>query len=1001
MKLFLFRGEHYFVIIFFSLFTSSAQSQGVEYVPTPQEADSLKTILQTTNNDTLKMVICKNLAIYYHSKEVKTSYLYNEQRLKLAQKLHQKIWEGQALELRAFYDENDSVPKLLESLKAAKIICDNEENEKNMYIEPRRTQFSTPHTARIALSAQIEAQNAYLFRRTGKCAESAQGFFKAIKISESINDEAKLCAYYSGLQQSYRCLEKQDSAEWAANKAIYFSKKTGTKDDLFINYSFLATIYTKKKDFATAKKYLLEALKVTKELNSSVKEAYTYMMMAFLFRDSHRPDSTILYYKKAKETYIQWMGYPPNAYYDIYLGISDAFKEKGKIDSAYYYLQLSVKATEGLYHKDNDNLKKMQNFYLEEQKKLKDAEKKNIQQQNYGLLAGLGLFAFIGFILNRNNRQKQKANAKLQITLKELEVTQNQLIEKEHIATDAAARLQELDNVKTRLYTNITHEFRTPLTIILGVTQNVQETLARSGNFKSSPNVDVDLSTIKRNGQNLLTLVNQMLDLSKLESGALALHYQQGDVVTFIKYLTESFHSLAENKNLTIQFHSDADSFLMDYDEIRLQQVVSNLLTNAIKFTPENGKIDVVLECRDAIHRVSTLILKIKDNGIGISDSELPYIFDRFYQADTSATRHGEGTGIGLALTQELVKLMEGSIAVKSVLGEGTEFTVELPVRRDAIHRVLINQQFEPMNHVFTETQNVWETSKVSRTFRNHEQTDAIYRVSTILIADDNVDVRTYISSILSTDYNLIFAKDGQECEELAFEHTPDLIISDVMMPRKDGFEVCKNLKTDVRTSHIPIIMLTAKADMDSKLEGLEQGADVYIMKPFNKEELLLRIKKLLELRQQLQNYYLSFVEPRHALSSESLSETNQEFSSTSETRHTLSLQALDSSFVKKVKATIDQKLTDADFDAEKLSREMALSHSQLNRKLTALTGLSANSFIRYIRLIKAKELLLHSTYTINAIAYDSGFNDPAYFNRIFKQEFGVTPHVWREKNSN
>ena len=273
-----------------------------------------------------------------------------------------------------------------------------------------------------------------------------------------------------------------------------------------------------------------------------------------------------------------------------------------------------------------------------------------------------------------------------------------------------------------------------------------------------------------------------------------------------------------------------------------------------------------------------------------------------------------------------------------------------------------------------------------------------------------------YIASCLATDYTLLIAKDGQECEEMAFTNTPDVIVSDVMMPFKDGFEVCKTLKNDERTSHIPIILLTAKADIDSKLQGLEQGADAYLMKPFNKEELLLRIKKLLELRQQLQHYYLSSISDfgfSEGILTEQISDTAQDKPKSDfknlknteggkmqpiEERNPLANNA-DNAFVLKVKAAIEANLSNADFDVEKLGRTLALSPSQVYRKLLALTGLSPNSFIRFRRLVKAKELLLNSGFSITAVAYDSGFSDPAYFSRIFKQEFGVTPQAWREQN--
>ncbi len=573
-------------------------------------------------------------------------------------------------------------------------------------------------------------------------------------------------------------------------------------------------------------------------------------------------------------------------------------------------------------------------------------------------------------------------------SLTELKETQSQLIEKEKIATSAAVQLKELDAVKTRLYTNITHEFRTPLTVILGMAQQAMD--------KPQEHQKEGLTMITRNGQNLLNLVNQMLDLNKLESGKLDLQYQQVDVVNFLKYIVESLHSLAENKGIKLHFLTDLDTLTMDIEENSLQQVVSNLLSNAVKFTPKGGNIYMTVSRQN-----DALSLKVKDTGVGISEEQLPHIFDRFYQADTTATRHSEGTGIGLSLTRELVKLMNGTIAVKSHLHKGSEFEVLLPITHQSDIKETNGERVQIGENkavLLEESPLILENKSM-----NNEK-------PLVLIADDNADVRAYIASCLAADYNLLIAKDGRECEEMAFDKTPDLIVSDVMMPFKDGFEVCKTLKTDERTSHIPIIMLTAKADIDSKLQGFEHGADAYLMKPFNKEELLLRIKKLLELRQQLQQYYLnvgfgiSDVGPNKPTSDIPNPQYTERVTNSIEEKtvekNTPYINSFDNAFVIKVKSTVEKYISDVDLDIEKLARALALSTSQLNRKLTALTGLSTNNFMRYVRLIKSKELLLHSGYSVTAIAYDSGFNDPAYFIRVFKQEFGVPPQVWREQNA-
>jgi len=560
-------------------------------------------------------------------------------------------------------------------------------------------------------------------------------------------------------------------------------------------------------------------------------------------------------------------------------------------------------------------------------------------------------------------------------------------------------RLQELNNFKTKFYTNITHEFRTPLTVILGMAQQVLE--------RPKTRLGSGLNMIIRNGQNMLSLVNQMLDLSKLESHKLQVCYQQSDVVSFVRYNTESFHSLAEDKGLAIHFESKTDRLIMDFDPARMQQVVSNLISNAIKFTPKEGIVTI-----SVAQEKDQFILRVKDTGSGIAKADLPHIFDRFYQADGSLTRQGEGTGIGLALTQELVRLFDGAISVKSTLCKGTVFEITLPIRNTAaLDSNLIGHASSSKNTASLVARGAEDSPALAMEEENGEEAAYMAKKPLILIADDNDDVRTYIASCLYGAYHIKMVCNGRECEKMALQLIPDLIVLDVMMPYKSGYEVCHTLKNDERTSHIPIVMLTAKADMESKLEGLQQKADHYLTKPFHKKELLLHIKNLLELREMLQQYYRSSLEVGVSGNEiQAVEGATQVIAAKSNNPHearwtrpatpeTLPFDnGLDNAFVQKVKTAIENRLDDATFDVEKLCKEMALSRSQMHRKLSALTGLSTNYFIRNVRLLKARELLLESNYKISAIAIDCGFNDPAYFSRVFKKEFGTTPKKWRAR---
>jgi len=486
---------------------------------------------------------------------------------------------------------------------------------------------------------------------------------------------------------------------------------------------------------------------------------------------------------------------------------------------------------------------------------------------------------------------------------------------------------------------------------------------------------------IKRNAGRLLLLVNQILDLSKLESGKIEMNYHQGDFISYLKYLITNTQSFAESKKLKLHFHSEQDILMMDFDDVKIQQVINNLLSNAVKFTPENGHIYVLIravESMDGIKNTQKVQIKIKDTGIGIHEAVLPFIFDRFYQVDDSSVRFGEGSGIGLALVKELVKLMQGEINVTSKVGEGTEFTLILPITKVAPKFKSFTQQADfdspssksKVNVVPVESINT-ELEKVDLKFIASKQT--------ILLIEDNSDVVAYIASLIQKDYNFLVGKDGLEGIEIALQNIPDLIITDVMMPYKDGFEVCRTLKTNIKTSHIPIIMLTAKSDLESKLEGLENGADDYIMKPFNKSELLVRIKNSLLLRIKLREHYLSIL---------NADEREKDYDEE---------DSLDKQFLQKLKSVVEFNIQDVEFSVESLCKEMNMSHSQLHRKITALTGLSPVKFIRDRRLSISKSLLRNKELSINLIATQVGFQDPGYFSRIFKQEVGVTPLQWRD----
>jgi signal transduction histidine kinase/DNA-binding NarL/FixJ family response regulator len=542
-------------------------------------------------------------------------------------------------------------------------------------------------------------------------------------------------------------------------------------------------------------------------------------------------------------------------------------------------------------------------------------------------------------------RQQELAKQQADFALRESRLLQD----KQQIE---AERLQELNDFKSRFFTNITHEFRTPLTVMLGMSEQL---------VKEEPDEPKrnKLKLVQRGGENLLLLINQILDLAKLESNALKMNYIQGDVLSFTRYIAESLHSLANAQNLILRVESDQAKIVMDYDPERYLQIIHNLLSNAIKFTPSGGKV-VLDVTRDlaGFKNLPSLSIQVRDSGAGIPPEELPHIFDRFFQAKNQEHAKAGGTGIGLSLTRELVRAMGGDISVESKVGVGTTFIVQLP---------LTNNSPVEDKVATIETHSVGETLSHADTTISPD-TD----VPTLLLIEDNPDVMEYLSACLNGQFQLDFAYNGQAGIEKALENVPDLIISDVMMPIKDGFEVVEALKNDERTSHIPIVLLTAKADVQSRLAGLRRGADAYLSKPFHQEELLVTVQNLLEQRRKLQLKYQQNIIVEAPVS--------------------VVAADMEDSFLQKIRAIIADNYADDGFGLPILCQKIGMSRSQLFRKMKALTDIAPSDLIRTHRLNKAKSLLESGTVNVAEAAWQVGFKDPSYFSKLYQEEFGEMP---------
>jgi signal transduction histidine kinase/ligand-binding sensor domain-containing protein/DNA-binding response OmpR family regulator len=511
---------------------------------------------------------------------------------------------------------------------------------------------------------------------------------------------------------------------------------------------------------------------------------------------------------------------------------------------------------------------------------------------------------------------------------------------------------QELNQERLRFYTNITHELRTPLTLILGPLEDL------SKDESLQPKHINRIKIIYQSASRLLNLINQILDFRKTETQNKKLSVVYGNIANLIKETGLRYKELHQNRAVEIKTHIETEETMLYFDPEIMTTILNNLLTNAIKYTKE-GEIRLILRTVHTDHKKQTEI-EVSDTGFGISAEALPYIFDRFYQAD--GKNQASGSGIGLALVKNLVALHEGEISVESKPNEGSTFRL----------RILTGNTYP----------------KAERRYNQEKEEDKTQQTGTppsnrpiLLVIEDNVDICNYIKESLCNQYDVITAYDGKEGHEQAFAHIPDMIISDIMMPGMDGLQLCKILKEDMRTSHIPIILLTAKTSLPDKTEGYQAGADSYITKPFSASLLQTRIVNLLESRKKIAKLVSSD-------------------STLAQAENSHSLSRLDNEFLKKLNRVIEDNIDSEKIDIAFISDKMCMSHSTLYRKIKGLTEMSANEYVRKIKLQYALKLLLTEKHTVTEISYMIGINSVTYFRQCFKEEFGTTPKEYLKQNA-
>ncbi|MBX2822283.1 MAG: tetratricopeptide repeat protein [Rhodothermaceae bacterium] len=620
----------------------------------------------------------------------------------------------------------------------------------------------------------------------------------------------------------------------------------------------------------------------------------------------------------------------------------------------------------------------------EQQQQIELLESRRTQQRllMMGLTGGivsLGIILLLGIY---QMRERRRSIAEIQLAKQETELK--------------AAELERANNHKSRFLASISHEFRTPLTLTFGPLDD-----ALGGRFASLEDARPYFETARRNGSRLLHLINQLLDLSKLDADALLLHLHTHDIVDHLRQLANLFVPLAERSSIQFLTNLPQRACLYVYDADKIEKVVVNLLSNAFKFTPAGGTIELNIW----INEGRGLSISVVDTGAGIEEEHLNHLFDRFYQADNSSTRTHEGTGIGLALVKELVGLHGGAIEVESSPRSGSTFLVHLPERENMEGAARPVKQSD-RNTFGTEilqggtTEHLekksWDSGSEAHPSFSPQHVDKLipstgFNREVVLVIEDNPDMRAYIRGHLSPLFTIVEAENGKVGLEKALEIVPDLILADVMMPEMDGLDVCSAVKTDERTSHIPVILLTARGRVEYRIAGFESGADAYMAKPFNAEELLVRVRTIIAERRKLRERFgnwQSGVDP--------LTESDGQLEDVFDEAPVVMLPHRERAFLEKVEGLVEKNVGNSQFGVDQLAEELMMSRRQVQRKLRALTNTSPADMIRQVRLSEAAELLGEGELSVKEVCFAVGFKSRSSFSRAFRLAYGKAPNVYR-----
>ena len=719
-------------------------------------------------------------------------------------------------------------------------------------------------------------------------------------------------------------------------KAEEFFETFHSDYDLGETYYFLGQYYYNTKSLKLAKSYHNKSVILHQKVEDPMGVANSYFTLGRINGDEGRYTEAIKFIEQAHQLYDESSIEQKTECLSI---LSDLYAKTNSYGKAYQIAKEYNQLRDTLLKRQNSEvLNDLETKYQTEKKEqeiaLLSSQNDLINQQKTNqrnlLLGGIGISTVAGVFLFFLYRNRLKTNKKL----------------------------RELDTLKSNFFANISHEFRTPLTLISGPLEK------RLAEEKTSDPDRREFEMMQRNSVRLLGLVDQLLDLSKLEAGKYNIRISSGDLGTLLRALAESFKFSAEQSNIEyiIEIGDIKDAW---FDKEIIEKVLTNLLSNAFKYTAENGEIRLIAKTYNG-----HLELDVQNSPSSVSPELILNMFERFYQGDA----HAEGAGVGLSLVKELIHLSKGKILVSQPAGDTLSFQISLPIEKSYFSSDEIDMAAAPSLSTYPSYKKEHSTQGLDTT----TSTEIDDEQEIILVVEDNDDVRQLIRNHFKENYRIIDSKNGEEGIQAALEWIPDLIISDIMMPKVDGLELTNRLKNDERTSHIPVILLTAKAGEEDQYEGLGTGADAYITKPFKMKLLETRVNKLIESRKLLRDRYSQEV----ILKPKDIAITN-----------------IDEQFLERIQQVMDDKLTESSFSVQDFSKAVGMSRMQLHRKLKALTGLSASEFVRSQRLKLAANLLQTSNANVSEIGYQVGFNDPSYFTKCFKEAYAVSPTDYSKKH--